>query len=172
MIPFRPPNVEPIMTTTMPFSKKWGWFSGFLFGFLSILIYDIIHPMKSFARFGIWTIVTAVMYGLIGLAAGIYLKNKTNKARYYVGFAIVATLIYDFITCPVMSSFLFNSPFIVTLIAQIPFTLNHLISNTIGAALVTPLIYRWIVDNPQLDTNTIYQKLKSKVRSFFPYISL
>ena len=27
LVPFRPPNVEPVMTATMPFSKRFGWIS-------------------------------------------------------------------------------------------------------------------------------------------------
>jgi uncharacterized membrane protein len=160
MIPFRPPNVEPIMTTTMPFGKKWGWLAGGLFGMLSIILYDIVHPTAGFARIGSWTVVTAAMYGLTGAAAGLYLKNKENKVRHYVGFAVVATLAYDFITGPIMSSYMFQMPFMVTLVGQVPFTLLHLAGNVFGAALVSPLLYRWVVDNPKLDTDVLYTRLK------------
>jgi hypothetical protein len=53
LIPFRPPNFEPIMTTTMPFGKKWGWMAGGFFGAASIIIFDIIHPTSGFLRIGI-----------------------------------------------------------------------------------------------------------------------
>lgn len=160
LIPFRPPNVEPIMTTTMPFGKKWGWLAGALFGALSILLYDLIHPTPGFARIGSWTLVTAAMYGLIGVAAGIYLKNKESRVRHYVGFAVLATLAYDFITGPIMSSFIFKMHFSTALIGQIPFTLLHLGGNIVGAALVSPLLYNWVVNNPSLNTDAVYAKLK------------
>jgi uncharacterized membrane protein len=156
VIPFRPPNIEPIMTTTMPFGKRWGWYAGALFGALSIVIYDLVNPTKGFARIGTWTLVTAVMYGLIGASAGLYLRNKRNKMRYYLGFAVLATLLYDFVTGPIVSSFMFNMPFMVALVSQVPFTLLHLAGNVFGAAFVSPLIYKWVVSNPRLDTNVVY----------------
>jgi hypothetical protein len=161
LLPFRPPNVEPIMTTTMPFARKWGWYAGALFGALSIMIYDSINPAKGFARVGVWTVVTALMYGLIGAAAGFYLLNKPGKIRYYVGFAFLATLLYDFVTGPIMSSLFFKMPFMVALIGQIPFTLLHLAGNLAGAAVVSPLLYKWIVSNPHLDTNAVIARLRN-----------
>ena len=157
----RPPNVEPILTTTMPFGKKWGWFAGFLFGFLSIIFYNLIKPMSGFAKFGILTWTTAIMYGLIGIASGVFLKHKENKIKYYLSFSIVATLIYDFVTGPIMSSYVFHMTFMQALIGQIPFTLLHLLGNTIGAIFVSPLIYKWVVSNKQLDTDIVYSRLRN-----------
>ncbi len=157
----RPPNIEPVLTTTMPFGKRWGWFAGFLFGFSSIILYNLLKPTPGFAAFGIWTWVTAAMYGLIGIGAGIYLKNKLNKVKYYVGFGVLATLIYDFITGPIMSSYAFHMTFMQALIGQIPFTLLHLLGNVVGAIFVSPLIYRWVVSNKQLDIDVVYTKVKS-----------
>jgi len=41
LIPFRVPNVEPLTATQMPFAKKFGGIGGFVFGFVSILIFDL-----------------------------------------------------------------------------------------------------------------------------------
>ncbi|MFH1175074.1 MAG: hypothetical protein V1725_08155 [archaeon] len=156
LLPFRPANMEPIMTTTLPFSKKWGWAAGALFGMLSIVLFDLIHPTPGFPRFGIWTLVTAVLYGLVGVAAGLYLKKREGTILRYTGFAVIATLVYDFLTGPIMSSMIFNMPFSTALIGQIPFTLMHLLGNVIGAAIISPLLYRWVVDNRRLDTNALF----------------
>ena len=154
LIPFRTPNAEPIMTTIMPFGKKWGWIAGALFGALSIVLFDLIVKVPGFPRMGIWTLITASTYGLIGALAGIYLKNR-SKIRHYAVFALVSTLIYDFITGPIMSSFLFKMPFSVALIGQIPFTLIHVGVNIVGAIIISPLLYRWVINNPLLDTNNL-----------------
>lgn len=50
LIPFRAPNVEPVMTTLMPFSKCFGMVGAFVFGFLSIALYDV-----ATREVGVWT---------------------------------------------------------------------------------------------------------------------
>ena len=161
MIPFKPPNLELTTASLMPFGKKWGWLSGAIFGALSIILFDLIHPTPGFPRLGVWTLVTAAMFALMGVASGLYLKNKENKIRYYVGFAVVSTLLYDFITGPVMSSMLWHMPFSVALMGQIPFTLWHLGGNIVFAALISPLLYSWIVDNKNLELTNIWNKIKN-----------
>ena len=41
LIPFRTPNIEPILAATMPFSRVYGAFTAFSFAVLSILLYDL-----------------------------------------------------------------------------------------------------------------------------------
>lgn len=165
LIPFRPANIEPVMTTSMPFARKWGWLAGGLFASLSMVLFDLIHPAKGFARIGVWTLVTAGVYGLIGAAAGVYLNRTANKVRHYVGFAFIATLVYDFITGPIMSSLVFQMPFSVALLGQIPFTIRHLLGNVLGGALVSPLLYTWVVSNPRLDTDQLFQRLSHHTKT-------
>lgn len=159
-----PPNVEPITATIMPFGKKFGWLAGALFGAASIIIFDLIHPTPGYPRIGVWTWVTAGMFALIGVASWLYLKNKQNKIRYYVGFSVIATIVYDFITGPIMSTFIWNMGFMESLIGQIPFTLNHLIGNIVLAIFVSPLLYQWVIDNPKLETQPLIDKIKSVLR--------
>ncbi len=151
------PNVEPVTSTLMPFGKKGGWLIGALFGAFSIAIFDLITR-----QLGVWTIVTAVMFGLIGAFSGIYLKNKPNRIRHYVGFSVVATLAYDFITGPIMSSVIFRMPFMAALIGQIPFTIWHLGGNIAFAGLLSPALYKWVVSNRQLELSAIRQRLAAK----------
>jgi uncharacterized membrane protein len=70
LIPFRPPNIEPILATQMPFSKAYGKIAGFLFAFLSMVLYDILT-----GKIGMWTFITASAYGFLGLWASIYFKK-------------------------------------------------------------------------------------------------
>jgi uncharacterized membrane protein len=149
-----PPNVEPIMSTMMPFSKKWGWLSGMVFCLLAILVFDLLT-----GTLGVWTLVTAVTYAMLGVFAGLYLKNKENKIRYYVGFSIVATIVYDAITGIGMGMLLFNQPFMETLTGQIPFTLYHLGGNIVLSMVVSPLLYKWVIANPKLETRQIISRM-------------
>ncbi|KHO45849.1 MAG: hypothetical protein QS98_C0007G0007 [archaeon GW2011_AR3] len=160
LIPNRIPNVEPVMTTIMPFGKKFKAISSFIFGALSIVIYDIITR-----KVGAWTWVTAFMYGLVGLFAAAYLSKKANKARYYVGYSIIATLVYDAVTGIGTGVLLFGQGLVETILLQVPFTLWHLGSNIVLAALFSPLIYKWVLENPSLETSNVYQKFRSLVAS-------
>jgi len=149
-----PPNVEPIMSTMMPFSKKWGWLSGMIFSLLAILSYDIMT-----GALGIWSLVTAGTYALLGVFAGLYLKNKENKIRYYVGFSIIATIVYDAITGIGIGMLFFDQPFATTFIGQIPFTLYHLGGNIVLSSVVSPLLYKWIITNQKLETQQIVNRI-------------
>lgn len=149
-----PPNVEPIMSTMMPFSKKWGWLSGMIFGLLAILSFDILT-----GTLGVWSLVTAGTYALLGAFAGLYLKNTENKIRYYVGFSIIATIIYDAITGIGIGMLFFDQSFIVTFTGQIPFTLYHLGGNIVLSSVVSPLLYRWVITNPRLETRYVLNKI-------------
>ncbi len=157
LIPFRPPNVEPVTATILPFGKKWGWIAAAIFGAASIVLFDLIT-----LKIGIWTLVTAFMFALIGAASGLYLKKRENKARHYVGFAIIATLIYDFITGPIMSSMIWKMPFMQALFGQIPFTINHLAGNIVLSALLSPILYKWVIDNKHLELNKLVQRFAAK----------
>jgi uncharacterized membrane protein len=154
-----PPNVEPIMSTMMPFSKKWGWLSGMIFGLLAILSFDLLTN-----TLGIWSLVTAGTYALLGIFAGLYLKNKENKIRYYVAFSIIATIIYDAITGIGIGMLFFNQSFITTFTGQIPFTLYHLGGNIVLSSIVSPILYKWVINNSQLETQHVLNKIAFELK--------
>lgn len=156
LIPFRIPNIEPMMATIMPFAKKFKALSGFVFGFFSIVVYDIFT-----SGIGVWTWVTAVMYGLVGVFASLYLEKKKNKARYYIGYSVVATLVYDAVTGIGIGMLFFHQTFMVTFLGQIPFTALHLAGNIAFAGLLSPLIYKWVIENKNLETTAVYNKVKN-----------
>lgn len=151
------PNIEPVTSTMMPFGKKWGILAGAFFGIASIAIFDLIT-----GAIGVWTIVTAAMFGIMGAISGIYLRHRKSTIGSYVGFSIAATLIYDFITGPIMSSVIFKMPFMVALVGQIPFTIWHLGGNIGFAALISPALYRWVITNKQLELNSILERFGQK----------
>lgn len=150
-----PPNVEPIMSTMMPFSKKWGIYAGLLFTFLAMIVFDLVTK-----TLGVWSILTIGTYLLITFFAGIYFKNR-KKVKHYVIFAIIGTIFYDLVTGLVFGVLIFNQGVIETLILQIPFTINHLVSNIILSALVSPLLYQWVISNPKFETNNLLNYFKN-----------
>lgn len=146
LIPFRPPNIEPILATMMPFSKKFGWLGTFMFGFLSIAIFDVITD-----KTGLWTVVTGVAYGLVGIGSYAYFKNRKSDALNYVIYGIIGTIVYDALTGLTIGPIFWGQTFSSALIGQIPFTINHLIGNIILSALVSPAIYKWVVVNEKIE---------------------
>lgn len=136
LLPFRVPNVEPILAAQMPLAKNHGAVAGFFFGFVSIVLFDLFTM-----RVGPWTIVTATAYGLLGLFAATYFRGKSG-VKHYVGFAIIATLFYDAVTGLTVAPLFFGQPFLAALAGQIPFTLYHLTGNVVFALTLSPLIDR------------------------------
>ena len=138
LIPFRAPNIEPILAAQMPFARKYGVFSSFLFGFLSITIYDLFT-----SGIGVWTLVTAIAYGLLGIGASYFLKNRSGWKNYAI-YAIIGTILYDAVTGVTIGPIFFDQPFIASLIGQIPFTALDLLGNVSFAIILSPVIEMWI----------------------------
>ena len=140
LIPFRAPNIEPIMAIQMPFAKKYDFLGAFFFGFVSIVIYDLFT-----SGIGLWTFVTAVVYGIVGIFAVWFFKSKKSSRLNYVKFALIATIAYDALTGLTMGPLFFGQTFMVSLIGQIPFTALHLLGNVSFAFFLSPVIEKWIV---------------------------
>lgn len=150
IIPFRPPNIEPILVTQMPFSKSYGGTAGFLFAFFSIVIFDALA-----GEIGVWTWVTAGMYGFLGIWASYYFKNKNNTSLEYATFAVMGTIAFDVVTGLSIGPLFFQQPFVEAFVGQIPFTALHLLGNVSFAFFVSPLIYRFVIENRKLETSSL-----------------
>ena len=145
LIPFRAPNVEPILATQMPFSKAYGGFAGFFFGFLSIVIYDIVT-----GTVGVWTVITASAYGVVGLGAAWFFKNRVATRKNFVIFSLVSTIFYDALTGLSIGPLFFHQSFMSALVGQVPFTLLHVVGNGMFALLISPVIYTFLVNHQRL----------------------
>ncbi|PIR83145.1 hypothetical protein COU19_01950 [Candidatus Kaiserbacteria bacterium CG10_big_fil_rev_8_21_14_0_10_56_12] len=154
LIPFRPPNVEPMLATIMPFSKRYGSVASFLFGFLGIALFDAVT-----SGWGVWTLVTALTYGALGPVAHLYFKNREATAKNFVIFGVVGTVIYDAITGVAMGPLLFHQSLAIALAGQIPFTLMHLTGAVLFSALLSPEIYRWVVQNDAIAIRVPHSKV-------------
>lgn len=139
LIPFRAPNVEPIMASIMPLGKVYGRWMAFFFGFVSIVLFDAVT-----SGFGIWTLVTAISYGLLGLGASYFFQNRSGW-RNYALYAIVATILYDVVTGLTIGPLFFHQSFMVSLAGQIPFTVLHLLGNVSFAIVLSPVIEKWFM---------------------------
>ena len=138
LLPFRAPNLEPIMAIQMPFAKVYGGLYAFMFGFMSIAVYDALT-----SGIGIWTWIAAFAYGFVGLGARIYLKNRSSWKNYAI-YALIGTIFFDALTGLTLGPIFFGQTFAVALLGQIPFTIIHLLSNISFAIVLSPMIAKWI----------------------------
>ncbi len=139
LVPFRAPNLEPIMAVIMPFGKVYGRTMAFIFGFLSIVLFDSIT-----SGLGIWTLVTALAYGSLGLGASYFFENRFGW-RNYALYAVIATIFYDVVTGLTIGPLFFHQSFMVSLVGQIPFTILHLLGNVSFAIVLSPVIEKWVM---------------------------
>lgn len=159
LIPFRVPNIEPILAVVMPFSKAFGAFTAFSFGVLSILIYDI-----ATGTLGIRTIFVAGAYGIIGLWSANYFRKRETNISNYVRFSIIGTLLFDVLTGLTVGPIFFHQSFLASAIGQIPFTLLHLTGNIIFAIILSPAIYRLLIKKKKQEfSKTIIKNFNPKL---------
>ena len=145
LIPFRAPNVEPILATMMPFSKAYGAFVGFSFAVLSILFYDGLT-----GTLGMQTFFTAGAYGIIGLWSASYFKKNNANAWGFAKFAVVGTLLFDGLTGLTVGPIFFHQSLVESFIGQIPFTALHLIGNVSLAFILSPAIYNFLTKKKKI----------------------
>lgn len=130
------PNNDPIIASMMPFSRKENMVYPFLYAFLIMFSFDAIT-----GKVGIWTVVTAVTYGAVGILANVFFKrfHKISLLK-YVYFTVAGTLFFDLITGPIMSSAMFNIGFIESFYGQMPFTAMHLLSGVFYTIAFCPAL--------------------------------
>ncbi len=148
LIPFRVPNIEPILATQIPFTKAYGTFIGFFFGVSSIILYDIVTN-----TLGVWTPITATTYGLVGLFIAHFFQKRSMSRKNIVSSAVISTLFYDALTGLSIGPLFFNQSFAVAFVGQIPFTALHLVGNIIFSLLVSPVLYRFLMRPQRLRQN-------------------
>lgn len=163
LIPFRAPNIEPVMATIMPFSKRYGIFGAFIFGALSIGFFDAVT-----GKVGQWTLITAVAYGVTGIASAVFFRKRESSRKNYVIFAVMGTIFYDAVTGLSVGPLFFGQPLWEAFTGQIPFTLWHLGGNIAFAFILSPAIYQLVVVNEKLEIASflkLFLKEKSPVRA-------
>ena len=158
LIPFRAPNVEPILATTMPLSRAYGAFAGFSFAALSIFLYDLIT-----GTIGVQTIFTIFAYSILGWWAASYFKKNKGNTWDYVRFAIIGTLFFDALTGLTVGPMLFHQSFFGSLVGQIPFTAFHLLGNVVFAFILSPTIFKFLVRKRKKESVSRINLLNPKI---------
>lgn len=141
LIPWRPPNFEPMLASVMPYSKRYGVAGSFLFGFLGIVLFDAVT-----SGWGVWTAVTALCYGTLGVAAHYFFRDRDASAKNFLLFGIPGTISYDAVTMLIGPAFA-GQPLALALAGQIPFTLMHLAGTIAFSVLLAPALYRFLASD-------------------------
>ena len=130
-----PPNVEGLMPFVLTLGIAAGPATGFANGAIARALFDCYQGWT-----GWWTLLTASAYGLVGLGAGLAHGVKTTWSRLELAaLGAALTIVYDVVTMlafgPLMGFSLATS-----IAGQIPFTINHLLSNTVLCFVLAPAL--------------------------------
>ena len=133
------PNNDPIMAVTLPYAKR-GRVAALAFPVVAMVLFDLLS-----GKVGVWTLVTAGTYGTLGLGFSFLYKALAERGRVvgpmtFLLSGIAGVLVFDFVTGPILSSALFPMSFAQAFVGQIPFTLKHLVSVSIYAVVISPLV--------------------------------
>jgi len=158
LVPFRVPNVEPILAATMPLSRSFGALLGSTFAVLSVLFYDVLT-----GTLGLQTFFTVGAFGLLGWWSAIYFKKNRGERWGYVRFAIFGTLFFDAVTGLTVGPIFFGQSFLGSLMGQIPFTALHLLGNIIFAMLLSPALYNFYIRKRKKSVETQASFLNPKI---------
>lgn len=145
-------NVSPLMATELAGSKAYGPWVGGLYGALSILMLDVLM-----GKVGMWTAITAVTYGAVGVWGAYFFKQREASTRNFIVASVIGALFFDLVTGVLMGPLLYGQPWMEAIVGQIPFTLRHVVGNIGFAIVLAPWFYRKIMDNPQWEISRIFK---------------
>ncbi len=149
------PNNDPIMSMTLPFSRRSSALTAFAFPLVTMVSFDFVTGYV-----GMWTAVTGATYGLLGLLFHHLLKDKSDVGiKSYLGYGVLGVLVFDFVTGVLATPLMFGMTFEEAFIGQIPFTAMHLLTTCAFILVVTPLLDKQVLQNKSL--------ADSRVKAFF-----
>jgi len=112
----------------------------FIAGALGYSLVDILPALFGApGTIGMWTLTGALTWGLVCF---LFSKQKPDGSPFtFAKLGLGATLLFDAITGPIASTFIWGMPFSEALIGQIPFTIKHLLGIGALAVIFAPFIF-------------------------------
>ncbi len=128
----------------------------FLAGALGYSLADIAPAVLFGAQsIGLWTLTGALSWGLVAV---IFSRQKPSGSPFaFAKLGIGGTLLFDALTGPVASTFVWGMPFSDALLGQIPFTIKHLLGIAAVSLVLAPLLFP-SVKNALVDVEHIFLK--------------
>jgi len=139
------PNVKLMDLLVFIAGLNFGAPVGVSVGVLTWCVYGVINPYGFSLPILLVTALSETLYGLAGgfLSRNLKLSNPLTKWE-YLSFSVklgvlgfILTFIYDLLT-NIVFSMVFCVPLLIALVAGIPFTILHELSNTLLFALLGP----------------------------------
>ncbi|MEW5702501.1 MAG: hypothetical protein AB1792_09760 [Candidatus Zixiibacteriota bacterium] len=141
---FAVPNVEPLTLAFVLVGYAYGSVWGAMVGTLSMAVYATFNPWGA-AIPPVWgaQIVGMGLAGLVGgLARPLLGRMGTPGRASAVAVGVAVTLVYDVLT---NLAFAFAiGPFVPVMIAAIPFSALHVLSNALLFGAIFPILGRWL----------------------------
>ena len=118
------------------FRKKYA----FIAGAFAYSLVDILPAiLGAQGTIGLWTLTGAIAWGIVGMH---YANHKPNGSPLnFAKLGIAGTLIFDSLTGPIASTFVWGMPFQEALVGQIPFTIKHLLGIGAISLIAAPLLF-------------------------------
>lgn len=156
------PNVEPLTFFAILAGWLFGRKKGFLVGVSSLYISNFL----VFGGQGPWTIFQVIGYGITGFLGG-FLRKKATIIETVV-LVLIATLIMQIIF-NIGWGLMFGVNIFIAFLTAIPFTLTHLISNSIFA-LFLPKVRKIVYEKGRFNEKELCIALINRAHNY-PYIN-
>ena len=117
----------------------------FFVGAACYSLVDILPAVLFGAQsIGLWTLTGALAWGIVAV---IFARQKPDGSPFaFAKLGIGGTLLFDALTGPVASTFVWGMPFSDALVGQIPFTLKHLLGIAAVSLILAPLLFPSVRD--------------------------
>ncbi len=155
------PSAEPLTF----FAILAGWLFGKKKGFLAGISSLYISNFLVFGGQGIWTFFQALGFGIAGFLGGFLRKNASVFET--VLYMAIATLIFEIIV-NIGSLFMFPFSIFTLFLTALPFTLIHLVSNSIFA-LFLPITKKVVYEKGRFNEKELCINLINRYSSKFKF---
>lgn len=119
------PGIEPIAGMLLFLPRTFSRMLCYAFIVASVVLYDGMT-----AGFGMWTVSVIAAYCLIAVGYRV-LQSSSKSISTMMLHGIVMTIAFDIATGLTVGPLFFGQPFVDALVGQIPFTIAHLIGNSL-----------------------------------------
>jgi len=88
---------------------------------------------------GLWTLTGAFSWGIVAM---LFARQKPDGSPFtFAKLGLGGTLLFDTLTGPIASTFVWGMPFSDALIGQVPFTVKHLFGIAAVSLILAPLLF-------------------------------
>ncbi len=155
------PNSDPLIGFIVPAAKNESFWKPLFFAFFSMFLFDFFT-----SGVGVWTFVTSFTYVFVVFLLRFLLSGQDSSLGLFVSRGVFGILFFDFVTGPLMSTWLFRQDFFVTVLLQVPFTVMHLFSGAFFIILVSPFFDARVSAEFSFIVSSVKARLVSFLRSF------